>query len=314
MNEETEILMIQAAAGELDARGKARWQVLCAEDPGLVAELQALKTTMDELRGSVLAAEERARAEAPTEVPPYVLAQMETARKEVFGKAPVHESGLKRFMAWLAEVTTLPAPLLAATAALVVAAVGWWMVQDRTGNGTFVAVAPTIFKDAVMSPDLPLTVPGTKTSLTNPPVVWVSLNREPVKITVQDANNMAVAEVEAKVSPVEWSSLVAGHPGLKLTPGAIYLFRLRQGEVVTERVVKVAADAVEIESIANRPEAQATAETWLKAGRAADALALANKLAGATKSAGRETPAGLADLRKRALEAAMKAAESATEE
>jgi hypothetical protein len=312
MNEETEALLAQAASGNLDTESRRRWEALCREQPGLEDEASALEAVMRRLQDSQQHAEQRARATAPAEPPPWVVAQLETARQQVFkGKTAAIRPGLwQRLRTWLGKGSHLPLALAGAAAVVALLSAPQWLSQLRQEEPTLnhmplgraETVSP-VFKESVSSPELPLAMPGAQTRLTDPPVLWISLSREPVKLTLLDAQGAELASGEAVRAPLSWQDWAAEAGPLQ--PGASYLLRLKQCGNVTERVMTVQAEARTLNAWAADGDAVALAAQWLNQGHAADALALLRTVSAENSSA------MVQELRARAMKAALETAEAA---
>lgn len=304
--EEMDVLMCKAAAGELSARERAEWEVLCASRPALLEEMAALRECSESLKAMVVAAEESAAREVPDEVPPYMLAELEAARKELFPAAPTgRRSEGFSFARWFRSGTAwMP---LAAAAAIVIGVGAIFVFRPDKGPDSL-AVIPPLFKSEVVSPDLPVVSPGTETLLTTPDFIWVSLSREPVEIEVLDDKEQIVISGRATSAPAAWKELAAvGSSVPELTPGRKYLVRLVQGGVKSERVIDVLAQAKGMTGDLEGERLRKLAEEWIDAGRAADALCLINRELGRLKSTGETPAADLVELRGKAFETALAA-------
>ena len=324
MSEEIETLMTLAALGQLDAEGQARWDALCAKQPELRAELEALQGTASGLSGLIEAAEQTAAADLPEELPPHVLARLEEGRLEVFHRELTSESAesqnvarrrngskpalLAQFITWITEATSVPAPALAATAAVVVALTGWWIWQGQDSGGQTVIAT---LKDPVVSADLSILSPGDETSILDPTLMWMTFDPQPAEASVltSDGETLLFTLKEA-VGKAPWAQMTATDlaEAPMLEPGETYIVRVRQGAVISERIVRVRQDAKPLDSwLSDRDAGVAQARQWLERGAPGDAIVLAAALAGATKGPSDEE---LVQIRTEARNAAMKAAQA----
>lgn len=307
MNEETEILISKAAAGELTTADRRNWEALKAAQPELQKDVDAMRRISEKVRARVDQAEARARAEVPKELPPYLLGQLETARNSVFGNAaPRRETkGMwSRLNAWFEETTRLPMPAFAAAAVILIAG-GWILFQNSGGTGPTIATLPPIFKEVVVNRDLLVVAPGAETHLTDPDVSWMTFSQEPVRVEILDADGTVLADAEASRPPLSWESLTASGGLSALKPGTSYLFRLRQAEIVSEQIVRIRPDAESLHEAALLPDALETASRWLGSGHAGDALTLATRLAAQLRENGEVPSAEISLLREAAFSAAL---------
>lgn len=311
MNGETEILIYKAAAGELDPAEQALWDRLCAEDPGLREEAAELARMLQRMDQTAVAVEAQALAQPPAEVPPYILAQLETTRREI---APVEREGFwSRLSKKMTQGRFVAAPLLAATAVVVgIAAVLWPRPhggQDPTLGAGHGSGGPVVMKGEINAA-LPVNSPGKRCSFIDPDILWVSLDRAPVTIEILDEKGAALIRMDSVTkTPLTWGELSAGKPGLLLSPGSAYLVRLTQGDKVSSRRVEILPEAVAIEATLAKEDATGSAAKLLEAGQPADALALANRLVTRSKEKGEAIPEALAKLREAAWSATVAAGE-----
>ncbi len=307
MSEETQTLLTKAVLGELSETERERWETLCRDMPELSQEAEELGGVARHLDALVEAAEDR--LSPPAEVPASLLAKLESARRQdakpvraaarTQRRQTANEPGmLKKFLIWLGGGDEMPSLAFGAVATLMVLAsvAGWWFWQGQHPG------AP-IVKDVVVSPDLTILTPDAETQVLDPSIQWWTFNPQPAEVSVlsPDGEEVLFSKEEA-LPPAKWEHLEARSSEATLKAGQTYLLRIRQGETVSERIIRVAAEARPLSAWISDPEnglAQAT--DWLEQGRPGDALILSSALSATYKDGG----AGFNKIRGAALKAAM---------
>lgn len=312
MNEETEILVGKALMGFVDDADRRRWEALCAADPALRREAGSLSKIADRMREQARLSESTASETA--EVPAALIERLESAGGKVNAggatrrqnePARVPFSLVAKLSNPVRKLLEFPAPLLAAAAAVAVLAAGWWIWWGGIRTRPVVAV----LKDAVVNPDLPILSPGERTFLSDPPIAWMTLDPAPVSVEILSPDEKTVRfQLENAIPPVRWENLVPVEGEGMANPGESLLVRIRQGTMVSERIVRIAEEAHPLAYWLEKGpgDGRQLAESWLNQGRPGDALSLAAALAGAFKDAGED----FSNLRTRALKAALAGTEA----